>query len=653
MPSSSDPQQHPILFANLQNMQAQLDALQTRAESSERVLAEVTKARATCETILSQQAAILKAVVTQAAEIQALKAKVGSALVPEGNPTDALSDMRSRVRRRDDEILLRLEELEGDLADKLTSRDMAPRIEYRQLVRRIRRVVRNSLPPEATLLVVSKGDEELLDLDARRAWHFPQQSPQTPIADGTGGTWAGHDPSGSTAGIVQLEMLRSKGANYLLFPKSALWWLERYADFQRYLNSRYEAVVRQTNTCVIYSLSLRKNSAGAKDLPVWSRLDELFAEFEGRFDSTPAILDWNTGLELASRFPLYSVFSPPEPSTTLPYIDHSVDIVTIASQEPEVVAEARRVACAAVAILSPGKGTASSASELDVAWMIDETESTLPSASIVIPSFNGIHFIEPCVLALFETLPKQCQVEILVVDDASTDDTQARLARLAERDPRLRVLRNETNSGFIDASNRGAAEATGDIVIFLNNDTIPLPGWLPPLLRLLRDQKDAGAVGGKLLFPDGRMQEAGGVVFRDGSGANFGKWDDDPDHPLYNYVREVDYCSGALLATWRSLFLELGGLDTRYRPMYCDDSDFCFQVRAKGLKVYYQPESAIIHIEGGTSGTDEKQGDKRYQVINRGKLIDKWNLAMKRQPINPHCFDRASLPSAGDPRGIR
>src|SRR5207253_716882 len=137
---------------------------------------------------------------------------------------------------------------------------------------------------------------------------------------------------------------------------------------------------------------------------------------------------------------------------------------------------------------------------------------------------------------------------------------------------------------------------------------------------IFHDYPDAGAVGGKLIFPDGTLQEVGGIVFCDGSAANFGRGDDEIDALLYNFVREVDYCSGALLATRRTLFLDLGGFDTRYSPAYCEDSDYCFNLRENGYRVYYQPESAIIHLEGATAGTDVTRGVKRYQVLNNEKF---------------------------------
>jgi GT2 family glycosyltransferase len=203
-------------------------------------------------------------------------------------------------------------------------------------------------------------------------------------------------------------------------------------------------------------------------------------------------------------------------------------------------------------------------------------------------------------------------------------------------------MRNRKNSGFIASCNRAAKAATGEILVFLNNDTIPLSGWLIPLLRIFDDYPDAGAVGGKLLFMDGTLQEAGGIVFRDGSAANFGRGDHEIDARVYNFVREVDYCSGTLLATRRSLFEGLDGFDTRYQPAYCEDSDYCFKVREAGYRVYYQPESAVVHLEGASSGTDLTRGVKRYQVVNQAKLVEKWRHALKRQPLRPSYSDRAA-----------
>jgi GT2 family glycosyltransferase len=250
--------------------------------------------------------------------------------------------------------------------------------------------------------------------------------------------------------------------------------------------------------------------------------------------------------------------------------------------------------------------------------------------------------LRACLTALAQTLPDGFRGEILVVDDRSTDGTLRVAQRAAQRDARIRVLHNRRNMGFLDTANRGARVATSEFLLFLNQDTTPLPGWLPPLLRTFRDFPDAGAVGGKLLYPDGRLQEAGGIVYRDGSAANLGRNDANPDAPPYRFVRKVDYCSGALLMTPRALFLELGGFDERYRPGYYEDTDYCFSVRRRGRAVYYQPASQVIHIEGSAGGTDVTAGAKRFQVVNSASFASKWADVLPPQPERPADFSHHS-----------
>jgi GT2 family glycosyltransferase len=506
----------------------------------------------------------------------------------------------------------------------VANRDM----ERLPLIQRIRAVVRTILPPDGIVIVVSEGNDGLLNLDDRQAWRFPQTED---------GAYAGYYPASHTAAIAQLEVLRAKGGDFLLFPSTALGWLDNCVKFKQHLERYYRVVTQRNAPCLIFAL----RESAISDQATWqSKFAEVIAEFYRRFGRDPAILDWNTELELAARFPQHTIFSATTPaSPVLPYIDKSIDIVAISSTDSLAIMEAQRVANGAVVALNCHDCGAELDITLEVEWQLEQEVIVLPTTSIIIPVYNGIEYTEACLVALQETLPHHFKGEIIVVDDASTDETPTRLKYWASQDKRLKILRNRKNAGFIASCNRGAKTAKGEILIFLNNDTLPQHGWLPPLLNIFQTCPDAGAVGGKLIYPDGRLQEAGGIIFSDGFGANFGKWDHNPDAPLYNYVREVDYCSGALLATWRSLFMELGGFDTRYRPAYYEDTDYCFSVRQKGYRVYYQPESTIIHLEGASSGNDLSSGAKRYQVINHKKFVKKWSSALQRQPVHPSRFD--------------
>lgn len=253
--------------------------------------------------------------------------------------------------------------------------------------------------------------------------------------------------------------------------------------------------------------------------------------------------------------------------------------------------------------------------------------SPAPRTSVIIPAFGEPLLTFSCLASIAEHTGGE--FEVIVVDDASPQSLAESLAPVKG----IRVERNAANLGFIGTCNRAAAIARGDTLVFLNNDTLVTPGWLASLLQVFDRRADAGLVGAKLTYPDGRLQEAGGIVWHDGSAWNLGR-DDDPDRPEYNYLREADYCSGACLAVSRALFIELGGFDTRYAPAYYEDVDLAFAVRATGRKVFYQPAARIVHFEGRTSGTDPAQGIKRHQAINRAAFAAKWSSALATHATN-------------------
>ncbi|MFL6593232.1 MAG: glycosyltransferase [Luteimonas sp.] len=249
----------------------------------------------------------------------------------------------------------------------------------------------------------------------------------------------------------------------------------------------------------------------------------------------------------------------------------------------------------------------------------------IPLASIVIPVYNHFPHTLACLRALAEH-PPIASCEVVVVDDGSSDGTIDALPQIAG----LRYHRRTANGGFIAACNDGAALARGQVLVFLNNDTVPQPGWLDALLTTFEEHPDVGLVGAQLLYPDGRLQEAGGVVFSDGNGWNYGRFGS-PDDPRHGYLRDIDYASGAALAIPRDLFGRLGGFDTRYAPAYYEDTDLAFAVREAGLRVVYQPAARVVHDEGTSAGTDTGAGMKAYQVRNRERFAAHRAAALKAQ----------------------
>ena len=258
--------------------------------------------------------------------------------------------------------------------------------------------------------------------------------------------------------------------------------------------------------------------------------------------------------------------------------------------------------------------------------------------SVIIPVFNQLQFTQSCLASIQDNQADQ-SLEVIVVDDSSTDGTEETLPRI----PGLVYLRNEQNVGFVASCNRGAAKARGNYLVFLNNDTVVTAGWLSALRETFQFEPHAGLVGSKLIYPDGRLQEAGGIIWRDGSGWNRGKFDD-PRKPEYNFLREVDYCSAACLMLPKSLFQSIGRFDSRYVPAYYEDTDLAFKVRAAGFKVLYQPLSEVFHFEGATGGTDISTGTKKHQEINRKAFAAKWKEALATKPANGDVAALEQLP---------
>ncbi|MFL5286769.1 MAG: glycosyltransferase [Rhodopila sp.] len=189
-----------------------------------------------------------------------------------------------------------------------------------------------------------------------------------------------------------------------------------------------------------------------------------------------------------------------------------------------------------------------------------------PLVSIIVPTYGQVDYTLRCLASIARAMP-EAPIEVLVVDDAypfpppCSDEPPTPLHLVRG----IRLICNETNLGYLRSCNKAAQDARGSYLYLLNNDTQVLPGWLDPMLAPLRARSDAGVVGAKLLYPEGTLQEAGGIIWRDASGWNFGGHED-PSRPVYNYVREVDYCSGAALLIERDLFLRVGGFDERYVP---------------------------------------------------------------------------------------
>lgn len=248
-----------------------------------------------------------------------------------------------------------------------------------------------------------------------------------------------------------------------------------------------------------------------------------------------------------------------------------------------------------------------------------------PLVSIIIPVYNQFHYTYNCIKSII-SYTRDVKYEVILADDVSTDKTRE-IENVIEN---LKVIHNEKNLGFILNCNNAAKFARGKYIHFLNNDTNVQSGWLSSLLNLIENDERIGLVGSKLVYPNGLLQEAGGIFWNDANAWNYGRGRS-PLAPEYNYVKEVDYISGASILISKSLWNEIGGFDERFVPAYYEDSDLAFEVRKHGYKVVYQPESVVVHFEGMSNGTDTSNGVKVYQIKNKKKFYKKWKATLKEK----------------------
>ena len=192
----------------------------------------------------------------------------------------------------------------------------------------------------------------------------------------------------------------------------------------------------------------------------------------------------------------------------------------------------------------------------------------------------------------------------------------------------LRVVRNEHNLGFVKTNNKAVKQAKGRYICLLNNDTEVTSGWIDEALSMFELMNDVGAVGCKLIYPDGSLQEAGGIVWGTGVPWNYGK-NRNASHPSYNYTRDADYLSAAALFVQKTVWEEVGGFSEEFAPAYYEDTDLAFKIRDAGYRTLYCPTSEVVHFEGKSNGTSTKSGIKKYQEINSSTFREKWFMEYK------------------------
>ncbi len=252
-----------------------------------------------------------------------------------------------------------------------------------------------------------------------------------------------------------------------------------------------------------------------------------------------------------------------------------------------------------------------------------------PIVSIVIPLYAHAELTRAALHSIREHT-EHLEYEVILVDDCADGATKALLDTVRG----ARILVNEENIGYSRSVKRGAGTARGRWLVLCNNDIEVEPGWLAALLDCGESAPDVAVVAPKYLAADGRILEAGGVIWRDGTGCNYGRGQDASSWH-YEYRREIDYGSAAALLVRTDFWNDAGGFDERFEPMYYEDTDLCFQARARGLRVMYEPTARVFHFEGSTAGVDESAGHKRHQASNRPKFADKWRNQLESEHLPP------------------
>jgi arylsulfatase A-like enzyme/GT2 family glycosyltransferase/SAM-dependent methyltransferase len=258
------------------------------------------------------------------------------------------------------------------------------------------------------------------------------------------------------------------------------------------------------------------------------------------------------------------------------------------------------------------------------AWISGEYEKLVfkateePLVSIVIPVHNGWNVTYPCLSSVLRN-SEDLSYEIILADDASVDET----INISVYTENIRVIRNAENLGFLKNGNKAAGHARGKYILFLNNDTLVRENWMGSLLELMERDGKIGMVGSKLIFVDGTLQQAGGIIWSDGSVSHYGRGDDS-NKPEFNYIKEVDYVSGACFMIRSDLWKKIGGFDTAFSPAYYEDVDLAFGARKQGYKVIYQPRSVVVHLESVSYGAGGERRRERHQIRNQRRFVEKW-----------------------------
>lgn len=249
--------------------------------------------------------------------------------------------------------------------------------------------------------------------------------------------------------------------------------------------------------------------------------------------------------------------------------------------------------------------------------------SATPHVSVLVPTHDAAPLLLRALLSL-AACTRDVAHEVIIVADRPGETVRALLARVSG----ATIVENEGPAGFLHACNAGIPRARGEHVALLNDDVEVTPGWLSTLVTALEADPTRGAVGARLVLPDGTLQESGSIVWSNGSATGYGRGLP-ANAPEALHLREVDFSSAACLLVRRAPLQALGGFDPRFAPAYYEDTDLCFELRARGLSVWVEPGAWVWHHEGGSHLSARATALMRDR---RGPFVAKWRDALRSRP---------------------
>jgi O-antigen biosynthesis protein len=253
---------------------------------------------------------------------------------------------------------------------------------------------------------------------------------------------------------------------------------------------------------------------------------------------------------------------------------------------------------------------------------IDLPQSAAPRVSVIIPSSTRLDLLHACLRSIARFGPAAIPYETIVVLNEATPEAETRLRGTATG---IQVVSSPVNLGLAGAGNRGRALARGELLILLHDDAEIEPGWMEALVETADAHPEAGAIGGKVLHPDGRLQWAGGILWRTAICSK--PWVGEAPAPTaFDRLRAVDFCGTSSLLIHAALWDFVGGLDEQFYPVYYVDVDVAMSTRKLGFVVLYQPNSRIRHHQAASSDP----GFREF-LLHRNRLlcVEKWGAALE------------------------